>query len=224
MKTEWTKHLVTTGVLAALIAPAGLMIGGMHISTAAAASPAEETMPGVNVHAKRVVESNTEGMYDVPADGQVWLYDATDKDVEHSISVKKGFKYGFNSEKNVVLVNGKDGSRVDLSPKHSYRIYYVSNADRGGPAKEEDLIPHDARLVVEARGKNLEYKGTGEDGILYLWDRSDQELVNTFHVKGNDVLFIEPGKDRIVLNDKVIDKDAGLKTDVDYRLLLHTRQ
>jgi len=226
MKADWKNNLVAAGVLAAVLAPAGLTLAAGHAPAQLAKHEAADTdtdLPGVNPHAKRVEQSDTEAEFKVPADGQVWLYDATDKSVEHSISVREGNTYAFNTKKNAVYVNGKEGAKVDLTPKHTYRIYFVSNADRGGPAREADLVPHTATVVAEGRGKDLIYKATSGEGIVYLWDRTNHELVNTFHVMKNQVLAIEPKKNRIALEDKVIVKDADLKTDADYRLLFDAK-
>lgn len=219
MNTKHLSNLLPKFVLGAALATGlGLPIAGPL--SAVRVAHAEDDLPDVPRDAKRVEESKSSATFKVPGKGQVWLYDVNTKDVIHSITVNPGNTYSFDTSKDLVLVDKTHGPKMDLDPKHTYRIYYVNFSDRKGvEADKKDLfdIPKRAKHVADGKGVDLKFSADA-DGTLYLVDRTAGELVNVFRVRDGEAFVVEPTHDRVVVNDKIELKNAGLKTDIDYRL------
>jgi len=234
MKREW-KH---TLLAAALTVGLGLPT----VSNVAFA--ADRDVPEIVSEAKVVKESNDAVSFKLPEHGQVWLYDATSKKTLHSIDLKEGNTYGFNTRENRIYVNEKEGPRVDLDRDHTYRIYYVTANDRdernrGGSRADRDRndrdradrndrdrssntpssrVPDTAKVVAEGRDEEMSYKAR-EDGVAYLWDNTNSKLLNTFNLRSGDRLTVSPRSNAVAVNEKTIKDNAELSRKVEYRVL-----
>lgn len=170
--------------------------------------------------AKLVVEEETEGRFRLPATGKVWLVDAKGGDILHTASLKENDVYAFNAREDHVYLNGKELEKVTLSSERVYHIYYLATER---PSRQpERPVPDTAKVVQEGRDKQLSYKAEA-NGTAYLYDASNDKLIETFNLRPGDRLTISPRDNAMSVNGKQISKDVPLSRRVVYRLLYNVK-
>lgn len=170
--------------------------------------------------ARLVVEEKGEGQFRLPAGGKVWLVDAKGGDILHSTSLKENDVYAFHAGEDHVYVNKKELEKVTLSSDRVYHIYYQQTEK---PSRQvERPVPDTAKVVQEARDKQLSYRAEA-DGTAYLYDASNDKLIETFNLKHGDRLTISPRDNAMSVNGKQISKDVPLSRRVVYRLLYNVK-
>jgi len=234
MKREW-KHIMFAAAITA----------GLGLGTASTAYAQRDNrdreVPEIVDEAKVVKESSDAISFKLPEKGQVWLYDATEKKVLHSIALNEGNTYGFNTKENRIYVNEKEGPKIDLSSRNTYRIYYVTadardtressrdrdrdrDRDRGSSVAGKSNVPDTAKVVAEGRDEEMSYKARA-DGTAYLWDNTNNKLINTFNLRDGDRITVSPKSNAVSVNEKTIKgEDMELSRRAEYRLLFDTER
>ena len=218
------------------IAFAALAVGlaGFHAQTHAAGREPEDKIPEIVDEAKVVKEGTGRIEYTAREKGQVWLYDVEDRQAKHSISVSPGDRYSIDPREDRVYFNDRDAAKVSLDNDHRYRIYYVTAEERDARHDRSDekrkdakesrkpekaRVPDTAQMVAEGRDKDLTVE-LNRAGTIYLWDHSNNEVINTFNVNKGQTLVVSPGNNTVTLDGKrVRADDLELNRRVHYRLL-----
>lgn len=171
----------------------------------------------------RVVEEDR-GSLDWTAtdDGTLYLFDASDKNVLYTSQVRRGQRIGFDAKDDEVSVNGKEVKSLSMADDNTYRIYFLadreSRNDRGNDRISSGRVPDSARVVDESRGGDLQYRAD-DAGTVYLWNNTDNRLINTFNVERGQSISVSPRSGRAALNGRIIVDDMKLNTRDEYRLL-----
>jgi hypothetical protein len=83
-------------------------------------------------------------------------------------------------------------------------------------------VPSSAEVVAEGRGRDLSYKAD-DDGRVYLYDASNNQLVNSWDVKSGQRLTVSPDNNAISLEGRAISSSTKLNSRTSYRLLFDER-
>jgi hypothetical protein len=229
MLNGWKSTVVVAGLAIAF----GLPVGAVR----AAQDPVKlrdrednDEVPGIPREAKVVKEEKREAKFELPDKGQVWLYDVDSKKTLHSIALNKGDTYAFNSKEDHVYVNGREGEKLSLNADHTFRIYFVTaeardakndrdrDRDRDKDRDTKRVVPDTAKKVMDGKDEEFSYKAE-EDGMAYLWDNTNNKLIETFHLTPGDRLTISPKSNAMSVNGKTVSRDIELSRHVEYRLL-----
>jgi hypothetical protein len=95
-------------------------------------------------------------------------------------------------------------------------------SDRSGRIDTMSRVPASAEVVAEGRSRDLSYKAD-EDGRLYLYDASDDRLINSWDVKKGQRLTVSPDNNAISLEGRPISSSTALSGRSNYRLLFDER-
>ncbi len=83
-------------------------------------------------------------------------------------------------------------------------------------------VPSSAEVVAEGSGRDLSYKAD-DDGRVYLYDASNNQLVNSWDVKSGQRLTVSPDNDAISLEGRAISSSTKLNSRTSYKLLFDQR-
>jgi hypothetical protein len=160
--------------------------------------------------------------------GRVWVYDLKDRKTQYTTDLLDGDNFSVDPADDRVYLNDKS-RKVDLKRDHVHRLYFdgrrgSSNQNerpRPEPTKPDEPkrpVPDAAKMVAEtARGGELSYKAPG-NGKAYLYDNSNNVLVETFNVKKGQRLTINVTNGLGTIDGKQVFKKA-LSQKATYRLL-----
>ncbi|HEX8339726.1 MAG TPA: hypothetical protein VF624_02350 [Tepidisphaeraceae bacterium] len=234
---------------------AGLMGLAMTFAMPAAPVLAQRDVPKIVREARKVEESKREAEYTIPEDGQVWLVDMTAGERPiHSIELKKGMRYGFNTRDNAVQVNGKSGEAIDFNRDHTYAIFYVTEEardavnggrrvrrddDRGNTASSADRADREDRrsrqtadrarvpdtAEVVAEGRNEELSYEAKaDGMAYLYNATDNKVIESWRLERGERITVSPRSNAIAIDQKTASRDIDLDKRSNYRLLFDRKK
>ncbi len=98
--------------------------------------------------------------------------------------------------------------------------------DRGSSRVERrdsaDRVPDSAKLVAEGRGNDLSHKFS-DDGRAYLYDATNDRIVNSWDVEKGQRLTVSPDNKAVSLDGRAISTSTVLTTKSNYRLLFDAR-
>ncbi len=216
MIAQLNRHLVISAVAISLAATS--IFAKTEIAT-------EDHPVKLDRNSKAVVDdTRKEAKYKLPADGKVWLYDVNEDKALYAIDLDKGDEFAFNADQDRVYCNGKEGDQFKIDNDHKYRIYYLADTPERTKerVKEKESskhgVPDTAKLIMEGRDKELSYSADAE-GMAYLWDNTNNKLIETFHLMPNDRLTISPKSNAMAVNQKTVSRNIELSRRVEYRLL-----
>jgi hypothetical protein len=230
MNQHWKRNIVIAGLTVAL----GMPVVSVYADRDYESSKRNDDEEPKIVREARIVEEGRNEKLETTAkaDGQVWLYDASKKEVVHSITLKKGQRYGIDPKHDYVIVNGKEGERFKFNNRSTYRIYYVTEEDRDARhaasdgkqkerrerlAREKVQVPDGATLVAEGRDEDLTARAR-ERGTFWLYDNTNKRTIETFNVSDGDRLIVSPKNNAIAFNDQRISRDVPLSRENGYKL------
>ncbi|HEY0007659.1 MAG TPA: hypothetical protein VGB55_02950 [Tepidisphaeraceae bacterium] len=230
MNKHWTSKIVIAGVTVALGLPMTATTFAERQDRSERRNNDEE--PKIVKEARIVREGKGEELeYKAPEDGQVWLYDATNKEVLHSMSIRSGQTYGVNPKNDYVVVNGKEGEGVKVDPDNKYRIYFVTEEERdekNSKNRRDDSsrstsskIPDSATVVAEGRDEDLSVKAD-DDVKVYIQDKGNNQVVETFTLERGQRLTISPRDNAMTIDGKSASK-TDLSRKVQYRIYFDKR-
>jgi hypothetical protein len=188
---------------------------------------------GIPRSARLVDEDTTEVSYTAKSDGRIYLFDATDGRLRHNMNLREGDKYVADGDDDEITVNGR-ATEVSLEKANKYRLYFdasrdVDRNDRNDrnsdrvDRNEKGRVPDTATVVASGRGsRELSYRARDE-GTLYLYDSTNDKLVNTFNVESGQTLVVSAEDGKAVLDGKTITRDLNTSGRSEYKLLFDRR-
>ncbi len=175
--------------------------------------------------ARLMTEGRGEIRFRAGSNGRVWVFDEKDRKTVYVTDLLDGDDFRVVPDDNRVYINDRD-KRVELKRDHVHRIYFDGRRshskndrdDRPKPDEPKRLVPDSAKLMAEtSRGGELSFKAAN-NGKAYLYDNSNNVLVETFTVKKNQRLTINVSTGLATIDGKQVMK-KGLSQRATYRLL-----
>lgn len=84
-------------------------------------------------------------------------------------------------------------------------------------------VPDTAKVVDEGKDKEFSYKADN-DGTAYLWDNTNNKLIQTFNLHSGDRLTISPKSNATAVNQKTVKVETNLDRHVYYKLLFDIKK
>jgi len=107
---------------------------------------------------------------------------------------------------------GMFGSDSDKN-RDSSRVERRDSADR---------VPDSAKVVAEGRSSDMSFKAN-DDGRAYLYDATNDRLVNSWVVEKGQRLTVSPDNKAISLDGRAVSSSTELNTKTNYRLLFDAK-
>lgn len=90
--------------------------------------------------------------------------------------------------------------------------------DRTDRVETTSRVPASAKVVAQGSGRDLSYEAN-DDGRIYLYDASNDRLVNSWDVKDGQRLTVSPENNAISLEGRQISSSTRLSSRTNYQLL-----
>ena len=191
---------------------------------------------GIPRTARMVDEGEEEVSFTARSDGRVYLYDVTKGQLRHNANLRSGDKYLASGDKDKIYVNDRVVSSAGMPSSNQYRLYFDESNRRADRNDRDDRdrndrldrndkgrVPDTATVVATGRGsRELSYRARDE-GTVYLYDSTDDKLVNTFNLERGQTLSISADDGKAVLDGKTISRDLNTSGRNEYKLLFDRR-
>lgn len=185
----------------------------------------------------QVLKDYPAGAFSWKADtsGYVWIYDLDERESMQRVEIRKGELLQVLPDENRIKVDGDTRSKSNLHRHSRHRLYLLSDDRRYGQNRDDDRNgnenndknndiqtveqPKELRnttLIKEFRASTFEWKSTAR-GRVVLFDVKSSKAVVEFKVNKNQKIVVEPKKDRVTLDGKMV-YDRNLESNGTYRL------
>ncbi len=167
------------------------------------------------------------------SNGRMWLYEERDRRVLYYVDLLDGDDLRVMPGEDKIFINGRTAERMSLSGDRVHRIYFDGRrayTERNKPSRNDDrdrvqnsptrLVPDSAKMVAEGKGTDLSYKAA-DDGKLYLYDNSNNVLIQTFTLRKGQRFTVSPANDLATIDGKSVLSKKGLSKRATYRLLFN---
>jgi hypothetical protein len=201
----------------------------------------DDRISSIPSDAKVVAQGTGDLTYRSRGPGRLYVYDATDRTVRYTLNMVEADTFAMNAGEDRVYVNGQTADKVKLEDENRYRLYFQSNRStydrddrdyRDRDSRDRDTrdtrdtrdsditrpVPDTAKTVDEARGRDLSFKAD-DDGRAYLYDASNDKLIQTYTVRRGQRLTVSPANDAVSLDGKPVRTSQNLDRRTTYRLL-----
>lgn len=195
--------------------------------------------------ARLVKEGVGELTFRAGSNGRMWLYDEKDRRTLYFVDLLDGDDIVVNPREDRVYINRRSVAKLSLSSERVYRMYFDGRRTWGtrpdytrpDPTRPDHdrpdhnrpdkpvvrPVPDTAKLVAESKsGGDLAYRAQGT-GTLYLWDNSNNALIETFNLRKGQRLLVSPSKDIATLDGKTVMQRKGISKRANYRLLFDVK-
>lgn len=193
--------------------------------------------------ARLVKEGVGELTFRAGSNGRMWIYDEKDRKTVYFVDLLDGDDVAVDAKEDRVYINRRSVAKLSLSSERVYRLYFdgrrswnnrpdynrpdYNRPDYNRPDRPEKPIarpvPDSARQVAESKsGGDLAYRAQG-NGTLYLWDNSNNVLIETFNLRKGQRLLVSPSKDVATLDGKTVMQHKGISKRATYRLLFDVK-
>ncbi len=196
----------------------------------------EEDKNRIPSNARLVKEGRGEIGFRASSNGRVYVLNERRREVVYTDDLLDGDTFAILPEANRVRTNTRE-RKVELKGDDVHRLYFDGrrssygdrdrdrqdddrNKPKPPPAEVKRPVPDTAKLVGEtSRGGELSYKAPNT-GKAYLYDNSNNVLVETFNIKKGQRLTINVNTGIGTLDGKQVFK-KGLSQRATYRLLFN---
>lgn len=180
--------------------------------------------------ARLMTEGRGEIGFRAGSSGRVWVFDEKDRKTVYTTDLLDGDDFRVIPDDNRIFINDRS-KKSELKRDHVHRIYFDGRRshsknerddrdrdDHRKPDEPKRLVPDSAKMVAEtSHGGELSFKAAN-NGKAYLYDNSNNVLVETFSIKKNQRLTINVSTGLGTIDGKQVMK-KGLSQRATYRLL-----